>query len=115
MYYWVYFIIRRTAFFSVPIILWSMPMLQLQILCFFTSLYVILIAYIKPHLDKKAMRLEIFNEVMMMLSVYHMFCFTEFNLDDMQKYNMGHSYVFFVSGTFIYNVAKMILKNVERY
>jgi hypothetical protein len=60
------------------------------------------------------MRLEIFNEVMMMVSTYHMFCFTEFNLDDMQKYNMGHSYVFFVSGTFIYNVAKMILKNVER-
>jgi hypothetical protein len=27
IYYWVYFILRRTAFFSVPIILWSMPML----------------------------------------------------------------------------------------
>jgi hypothetical protein len=114
IYYWVYFIARRTAFFSVPII-WSMPMLQLQVLCFFTSLYVILIAYIRPHLDKKGLRLEIFNEVMLMVSTYHMFCFTEFNLDDMQKYNMGHSYVFWVAGTFMYNVGLMITKNVERY
>jgi len=50
-----------------------------------------------------------------MMSSYHMFCFTEFNLDDLQKYNMGHSYIFFVSGTFFYNVAKMIVKNVDRW
>lgn len=51
LYYWVYFIVRRVLFFVVPIILWSMPLLQLQILCFFTSLYIILIVYIRPHVD----------------------------------------------------------------
>lgn len=115
LYYWVYFIIRRVLFFLVPVMLWSMPLLQLQFLCFFTSLYVILIAHIKPHSDHSQKRLEIFNEVMLMMSSYHMFCFTEFCLDDMQKYRMGHSYIFFVSGTFIYNVSKMIIKNVERW
>jgi hypothetical protein len=61
------------------------------------------------------MRKETFNEVMTMMSCYHMFCFSEFNLDDENKYMMGHSYVFFVAGTFSYNVFLMVLKNAEKF
>ena len=46
---------------------------------------------------------------------YHMFCFSEFNVEDENKYLMGHSYVFFVAITFGYNVYLMIKKNLIRY
>lgn len=115
IYYWPMFMLRRVMFVTVPILMFAFPILQLQFLCFFTSLYIIVVVYIRPHTDNNVLRLEIFNEVMLMMSCYHMFCFTEFNVDDLMKYSMGHSYVFFVTITFFINVINMIVKNTERY
>ena len=74
-----------------------------------------MIVHIRPHDDKSNTRLEIFNEIMIMCSCYHMFLFTEFNPRDEDKYLVGHSYVYFVSLTFFYNVYRMIVKNIDRY
>ena len=44
-----------------------------------------------------------------------MFCFTNFNLDEEQKYRTGYSMIIFMAFTFLVNVFKMIVKNVERW
>ena len=60
-------------------------------------------------------RLEIFNECMIMMGCYHLFCFTDFTILESAKYRMGTSYVMFVAAVFVVNVIIMVIKNINRY
>ena len=52
---------------------------------------------------------------MIMFASYHMFSFTNFNIDEVQKYRMGYSMISFLGLTFMVNVGMMIVKNVKRW
>ena len=93
--------------------LYSYPTIQIQILCFLTSLFIILIVKLRSIANQEKRHLEMFNESMIMFSCYHMFCFTNFNLDGEQKYRMGYSIIIFMAITFLWNIYKMINKNVS--
>ena len=52
-YYWPFFFIRRIIFVSIPIAFNAQHSVQLQILCFLTSLYIIIIVHLRPHMLQK--------------------------------------------------------------
>jgi hypothetical protein len=70
-YYSVAFAIRRIVFISIPVI-FSDPMIQVMSFMLFHSLYVVTYAGIQPHTDSKRTSMEIFNEVILMIFLYHM-------------------------------------------
>ena len=46
---------------------------------------------------------------------YHMFLFSDFNLEVMNVYMMGHSYVVLIVFLLLVNLGMIILKEIERY
>jgi len=73
--------LRRVVFVAIPTFFYLMPFAQIQLLIFLTSLYILFYSGVRPHTDPKRVKIEIFNEVMIMMMNYHMVCFSKFNLD----------------------------------
>ena len=115
VYYWPIFLLRRILFATIPALLCTQPSLQLQLLCFMTTLYIKTIVSIRPQILSVDRRLETFNEIMIMFTCYHMFCFTYFVLDDHQQYLMGYSMIGVLGGTVLWNIILMIMKNIDVY
>jgi hypothetical protein len=83
--YYTIFLCRRLFFVFVPTFIYMYDYIQLQMLMFSTSLYIISYSGSKPHISKRRTQLESFNEFMIMIATYHLVCFSRFNLDmDMQ-------------------------------
>ena len=72
------FLVRRILFVVVPCLLIEYPAIQLQIYSFLTSLYIIFMINIDPHIDVVKRRVEIFNEFVILIVSYHLFTFTNF-------------------------------------
>lgn len=89
----------------------------MQLLVFLTSLYIGVYASIRPHEDRNRTQLEVFNEVMIMVSNYHMLLFSKFNINDEFLWQMGYSYIFFVGVTIsvnCYYITTKTLAYIER-
>ena len=91
--YYTIFLIRRILFVAIPTFLYFWSWLQLQTLLFLTSIYIVYYAWIRPHLTRQRVGVEVFNEVMTMVIHYHMVCFSEFNTTTMGQFYMGYSFV----------------------
>ena len=115
VYYWPIFLFRRILFATIPALLCLFPCLQLQLLCLMTTFYIEVIFSIRPQILGTDRRLETFNEIMTMLSCYHMFCYTNFVLDDHAQYIMGYSMMVVLGGTVLWNIIIMIMKNIDLY
>ena len=81
--YYTIFLIRRIVFVAIPTFICFWPWLQLQMLLLLTLMYIVYYGGTRPHQSKQRGRLELFNEVMIMVMNYHMVCFLEFNSMDM--------------------------------
>ncbi len=53
-------------------------------------------------------KLEIFNEVCVILAVYHLFCFTPFVSDASTQYNVGWSMIGVTAFNVVGNIAVML-------
>jgi hypothetical protein len=80
-YYWPISLFRRIIFIAIPTLFHNYPFMQLMSLIFFCSIYLISYAGIRPHWDNRRVRLEIYNEVMIMFFNYHMVIFTDYCLN----------------------------------
>jgi len=61
-----------------------------------------------PHFSMKKLFLEGFNEVMIIMMSYHMFCFTFFVPDVEVQYNVGYSFVIFFLVITLANLVYMV-------
>lgn len=73
----MFFLIRRALYVAFATLQVGMPYLQVQLLVFSNSLYIIFIGLAKPHVTRKSYRLELLNEFITMLMCYHLFIFTQ--------------------------------------
>ena len=55
--------------------------------------------------------LEMFNEIMIMMQIYHMAVFSKFNLDEFSKFTMGNSYIIIFGLTIFVNLMNIFNKN----
>lgn len=106
-YYFV-FLFRRLIFVAIPTFLFMFGFLQLQLLLFTTSLYIIYYSGSRPHNTSKRVSLESFNEFMVMVASYHMICYSEFNLDVDSQYIMGYSHIGVIGIVVVVNVGNMV-------
>ena len=70
-FYSVAFAIRRMVFISIPF-LFSQPMMQILVFMLFHTLYLMAYVSVNPHTDSKRTYIEIFNEVDLMIFMYHL-------------------------------------------
>jgi hypothetical protein len=68
-----------------------------------------------PHEDKNRVRVEIFNEIMIIVMNYHMLTFTDFNLDAMGQYKMGYSFILIILVVITINILVMLDKKYKQY
>jgi hypothetical protein len=78
LYYYAIFFFRRLIYVSVPVVLFWMPYLQVQLLVFFHSLYMIFYVSHHCHYLPKFFKLEVLNECFVMVISYHMLLFSDF-------------------------------------
>lgn len=112
--YYPVFIVRRLVFVLIPLLLKAHPYLQLQLLVFLSSLYVIWYTSIWPHATRRLVRQEIFNEALFMALNYHMFTFTAFVQHVEAQFTMGYSYLAAVSFLIIVNLALAVQNTVRK-
>ena len=106
--------LRRLVYVLIPLTLRGHPGLQLQVLCFLESLYVIWYGAYRPHWQRREALLEVANEAFLMLLFYHLLCFTLFNATAEGRYVMGWSYLAVLAAMVLVNVAVVAQKAVEK-
>ena len=81
---------------------------------FFTStLMIILYIRVKPYKEKTANRLEIFNEISILLIGYHIYWFSEAVPDADTRYFIGFSCVFFIVLGLLVNLAMILFSTFK--
>jgi hypothetical protein len=64
----------------------------------------------KPHWDSNRVKLEVFNEIMILVACYHLICFSEFIVDSDTQFNMGYSFVALIVCVIVFNVTIVVYK-----
>ena len=113
-FYWPISLFRRIIFIAIPTLFFTYPFFQLQTLIFFSTIYIISYAGIRPHWDNRRTRLEIFNEVMIMFFNYHLLIFTDFCTNPRMQFAMGFSYCVFIGIVVLVNISFMISNTIEK-
>jgi hypothetical protein len=113
-YYSIAFALRRIVFISIPIV-FSEPMIQVIVFMLFHSLYLLTYVGVKPHVDCKRTGLEIFNEIILMVFMYHMAGWNGLISDLQMQFDMGYSFIFIILLTLIVNTGLIVFRTVENW
>jgi hypothetical protein len=109
-------IFRRLIFVLVPMLV-THPAQQVQLLSFFSSMYIIAYGQIMPHHDKLVSFFELFNEAMFMVMNYHLYMFSNGYIKDdskMTQYTMGYSYLGCIAILILGNMVLILTKAVRK-
>ena len=114
-YYFSLFMIRRSIFCMIPVIFYNYQGFQVMNLIWFQQMFMMILFHIKPFESFKTMVLEFVNEVIIMITFYHMAIFSEFPLDSLSQFNMGYSFVVFMLLMVVININFVVFKMVKEY
>ena len=74
--------LRRIIYVAIPTFLYMYPFMQLQAFLLMNTMYLMWYAYVRPHIEKRRVQTECFNEFMIFIFVYHLMIFTDFVQDN---------------------------------
>lgn len=83
-------------------------------LIFATTLYIILYAGVRPHIDIKRSSVEMFNEAMTMLVNYHMVIYSGCMTNFETQFYMGYSLIFTIFVLVLVNVLMLLWKTIQK-
>ena len=69
----------------------------------------------RPHNTKARVRLEVFNEVIVMGVIYHMIMYSDFNLNLDLAFMLGYTHIGLIGLLMAVNIANMARNQVNRY
>ena len=72
------FVVRRFLFALTIVLLYEHPGAQIQFLILYSVLMIIYDVLVKPFEDPNLNKLEIFNELCILVTGYHLICFSDF-------------------------------------
>jgi hypothetical protein len=55
---------------------------------------------------------EVFNDVIFMFMIYHLICFSDFNLSLKAKFQMGYSQILLIGALIVVNVIVMVVASI---
>jgi len=113
-YYLPISMLRRILFVMIPSVFAQYPFLQLQVFLVMNTCYLFWYGASRPHIDKKRIAVELFNESMIMIFVYHLMIYTDFVTVNSMQFLMGYSNVIFFIVIAFVNIGLMIVKSVEK-
>jgi hypothetical protein len=87
---------RRLIFVCIPIWLPDSGR-QIQFLILVETFYIIWYGQARPHKFREDRNLELFNEAILMILYYHVIIFSDFILEPTTKFQMGYSFLAFIS------------------
>lgn len=108
--YYTLFLLRRIVFVAIPTFLYKFPFYQIQVLMFLTSCYILFYAGAQPHIESRRRQMEVFNEWMVLVMIYHLVSFSEFNMSNAAQFNMGYSYIMCLGIVVFVNLFQMMHK-----
>jgi len=114
LYYYPIFLMRRLVFVATPTVLHLYPFAQLQLLVFLSTAYIWFYASARPHEDRNRVRLEIFNECLIMILNYHMMLFSGFNMKKDLGFYLGYSAVTVAAIMIFANLGYMLNKDLHK-
>jgi len=72
-------------------------------------------ANVRPHWDKTRYKLEMFNEVLIMLMFYLMVLFSKFNTNPKTYFDFGNAYLFCLAALLVVNIGLMVYNTVVSF
>jgi hypothetical protein len=113
-YYLPISMLRRIVFVVIPTVFYAYPFMQLQVFLVMNTCYLVWYGASRPHIDRKRIIIELFNEFMIMIFCYHLMIYTDFVTVNSMQFLMGYSnIIFFIIIAFV-NIGLMIVKSVEK-
>jgi hypothetical protein len=113
-FYSTVFALRRIVFMAVPI-MFSEPMMQVMVFMAFHTVYLATYVSVKPHVDTKRTCLEIFNEIILMVFMYHLAGWNGLIADLQMQFDMGYSFIFIILFTLVVNTGLIVYRTVENW
>ena len=87
-----------------------------MLLMYLNQFYTMFILYTKTYNDKKTQRIETINEIIVLLTVYHFLCFTNFVADvDTRSGFVSYSMLGMTGLNMIVNLVPVIVEMLQNY
>jgi len=109
----LYFYVRRIILAVTVVSLQSMPFFQLQLLVWQSLIAIMIHTAFNPYSTKSQGRLELFNEVLILLCIYHVFGMTDLISSVTAKLYLGYSLVGFLAIQFVAGIAFVSVTTVR--
>jgi len=77
--------------------------------------YVMWYLNVRPHDSRERVRLEVFNEVLIMLCVYHMMLFSKFTTNITAQFYFGYSFLAVFGIMLVGNIARVLKISVHNW
>ena len=106
--YYPVFMLRRLLFVYIVIFFEGYGSVQITVLAFFSSLYIMWYGSILPHHQLKFAVIELSNECLLLCICYHLFTFTAFIPDLMMHQSMGISYILALASLISANISYIL-------
>lgn len=113
-FYSVAFALRRIIFIAIPFV-FEAPMLQVIVLILFHSLYLAAYISVNPHTDTKRTYIEIFNEFVLLVFMYHLAGWSGLIADLQMQFDVGYSFILVVLLTMCANTGLICYRTVENW
>jgi len=113
-YYTIAFTIRRIFFIAIPM-MFAEPMMQVMWFMLFHTIYMIAYVAVNPHIDNKRTLVEIFNEMALMVAMYHLAGWNGLIADPTMSFDMGYSFIGLLLVTLTINIGVIVYRTVEQW
>ena len=90
-------------------------MIQVIVFMLFHSLYLLAYVGTRPHTDSKRTGVEIFNEIVLMIFMYHLAGWNGLISDLQMQFDMGYSFIFIILLTLMVNTGLIVYRTVENW
>ena len=108
------FFLRRFTFVMLPVVMSDYPTNQLQVLLMHNLVYVVFYGVLEPLKSRHDFKLELFNDSMMSLMLFHMVCFTD-TVDLKYHYAIGYSFLAFLCFLVTVNITQMLYLVISNF
>jgi len=91
------------------------PMMQIMWFMLFHTIYMIAYVAVNPHIDRKRTLVEIFNEMALMVAMYHLAGWNGLIDDPTTNFDMGYSFIGLLLVTLTINIGVIVYRTVEQW
>ena len=114
VFYTPIFFLRRLLFISIPTFFFpEKPWLQLQLLVFLSSLYLIWYYNVCPHAYSDRKIFETINEVMLLVCAYHLMLFSGYTHELFAQFLFGYSFILTMILIFMFNLTWIVISAIQ--